>query len=400
MNNFEHKLMDDNITRANLDKVIEFLQQDPIPILTNASPKIKEVEDAWSKWLGVKYSLFVSSGTAANQLTMLALKQKFPNGGSILAPTITWVSDSASVLQAGFEPIFIDADIKNLGMDLNHIKKKVRKDTIAIFLTHALGFNGLSDELLDFCGSNNILLIEDCCEGYPVIFKGRKTGTFGFASNFSMFHAHHASAIEAGMICTNDYNLYQYLRALRSHGMLREMTDENYKQEIISQNPNLNKDFIFLAPSGNYRNTAIGATLLLDQILDLDLNGEKRAANFVHFLSRLDKNKYFTDFNMDGQNNYGFVVVLKDGTVKKRNAVEKYLSNNSIEYRRGCSGGGNQTLQPYLVPYKERGLVSFNEDEFPNSNYITQFSWYLGNNPRLKFEKIDKIVEILNSIPI
>ena len=65
--------MDDNITRADANEVVDFLQQDPIPKLTNG-PKVKKFEEEWSKWLGVKHSLMVSSGSAANELTMLALK--------------------------------------------------------------------------------------------------------------------------------------------------------------------------------------------------------------------------------------------------------------------------------------------------------------------------------------
>ena len=69
-------LMSDNIDRADVDCLIEFLQQEPVPRLTNG-PKVMEFEKAWSEWLGTKHSVFVNSGTAANELSMLALKNLY-----------------------------------------------------------------------------------------------------------------------------------------------------------------------------------------------------------------------------------------------------------------------------------------------------------------------------------
>ena len=105
-------------------------------------------------------------------------------------------------------------------------------NTKAIFLTHVLGINAITKELLEICEKNNILLIEDVCESHGTTFQGCKVGNFGFASNFSFYFAHHMSTIEGGMICTNDEYFYQVCRALRSHGMMREMTDNNLKQQI------------------------------------------------------------------------------------------------------------------------------------------------------------------------
>ena len=106
-------LMSDNIDRDDINHLVEFLQQDPIPRLTNGE-KVIEFEKAWSEWLGVKHSIFVNSGTSANELTMLALKYMYPDGGEIIMPPLTWISDINSVLFAGFDPVFVDINLKNL----------------------------------------------------------------------------------------------------------------------------------------------------------------------------------------------------------------------------------------------------------------------------------------------
>ena len=105
-------LMSDNIDREDVDCLIEFLKQEPIPRLTNG-PKVIEFEEKWSKWLGVEHSVLVNSGTAANELTMLALKYKYPEGGEIIVPPLTWISDINSVLFAEVNPVFVDINLNN-----------------------------------------------------------------------------------------------------------------------------------------------------------------------------------------------------------------------------------------------------------------------------------------------
>jgi CDP-6-deoxy-D-xylo-4-hexulose-3-dehydrase len=391
MDKFFIPLMDDNITRDDTNSVIEFLQQDPIPKLTNG-PKIKELESKWSKWLGVKHSLMVNSGTAANELTMLALTHMFDDG-EIIVPPLTWVSDISSVLFAKFDPVFVDINHKNLSFDINKLKNSITDKTRAIFITHVLGLNGLTDELINLCKEKNILLIEDVCESHGATFKDKKCGSIGFASNFSFYFAHHMSTIEGGMICTNDNKFYQICRALRSHGMVREMTDESYKNQIIKDNLDLNPDFIFLGPAHNFRSTEINAVIGLNQLPRLDNNNKVRTSNFNHFINNLNPKKYITDLEIEGQCNYAFITILKEPSFEKRNLVEKILKENNIEFRRGLSGGGNQLRQPYIKKH-----YNINYDNFKNVEHIHNFSWYIGNYPSLPKNKIDKLLELLNSI--
>ena len=154
-------LMRNNILREDLDAVIEHLKQDD-PILTNGA-NVRTFEAEWSKWLGVKYSVFVNSGSSANLLTLAILKIRHPEGGEVIVPPLTWVSDIASVLQNGFKPVFADIDPHTLGMDPVQILSKINNKTRAVFLTHVQGFNGLTDDLLDELKRRNIPLIEDVC---------------------------------------------------------------------------------------------------------------------------------------------------------------------------------------------------------------------------------------------
>ena len=143
----KYPLMRNNILREDLDVVIKHLKQDD-PILTNG-PNVLAFEEEWSAWLGVKYSVFVNSGSSANLLTMSILKILKGNG-EVVVPSLTWVSDISSVLQNDLKPVFVDINPKNLCMSEKDIISRINKKTIAVFLSHIQGFNGLSSNILKF----------------------------------------------------------------------------------------------------------------------------------------------------------------------------------------------------------------------------------------------------------
>lgn len=383
-------LMKNNITREDLDSVIRFLSGDP---KLTQSQNVAEFEREWSRWLGVRHSVFVNSGASANFATIFALKYLY-GGGEIIVPSITWVSDIASVVLAGFKPVFVDCDPKNLAMNDSEVISKITDDTRAVFLTHVLGFNGLTQRLLSALNEKNIPLIEDVCESHGATFGGKKLGTFGLASNFSFYYGHHMSTIEGGMICTDNDEFYQVARMLRSHGMVRESTDEALKNEYSRKYPELNPDFIFAYPGFNIRSSEINAVIGRSALKRLDESNRKRSRNFRLFLNNLDKSKYRTDFDLKGSVNYALVVILKNEDPELSEKLEKTLKNANVEFRRGTSGGGNQLMQPYIRPFAgDNGYKNF-----PQANHIHYYGYYIGNYPSLETDKITALCELLNGI--
>ena len=389
--NFVWPLMVNNVNRSDLDLLIEYLKQDD-PRLTHG-PSVAAFEEAWSEWLGVKHSVMLNSGASANDLTMLALREMF-GAGEVIVPPLTWVSDIASVIHAGHKPVFVDINPKSLAMDTAKVLAAITPKTKAVFLTHVLGFNGLTDELIDELERLNILLVEDVCESHGATHNGKKVGTFGWASNFSFYFAHHMTTIEGGMISTNDSELYEISRMLRSHGMLRENLNVETRQKYLSEFPELNPDFIFTAASHNMRPTELNGILGLNQLRRLDSNVESRTRNFNHFLSILDSEIFRTDFETEGSSNYAFTLVLKAADFSLRDKVEMALKEAAIEFRRGLSGGGNQLRQPYLK--NVQGLP--NASEMTETEHVHHYSWYIGNYPELKLEQIDWLGSVLNGI--
>lgn len=383
-------LMRSNFSRSDLDKVIEHLSQDD-PILTNGS-NCKLFEDEWNQWLGSRYSVFVNSGSSANLLSMMVLKLLNPDGGEIIVPPLTWSSDVASVLHVGFEPVFVDIDAKSLAMDTAGIINSVTKNTKGVFLTHAQGFDGLTDELLEFLAERKIPLIEDVCESHGATHNGRKVGTFGLMSNFSFYYAHHMSTIEGGMVCTDNEEIYEKLRMLRAHGMVREASLDKTQQEYKAKYPDLNEKFIFAYAGYNMRNNEIGGILGREQLKRLDKNNKIRCENLVRFLDGINQEIFQTDFKLEGASNYAFNLVLKkeDNVLMEKLMTE--LTASGVEFRRGSAGGGNQARQPYLEGLIDDKLKS----NLPITDHIHFYGMYIGNFPDLKKHEVDEIVSIIN----
>ena len=383
-------LMRNNFDRSDLAAVTEYLKQDD-PILTH-SKNVAAFEQEWSAWLDVKHSVMVNSGASANLLTMTALRE-LRGPGEVIVPPLTWVSDIASVLQCGLKPVFVDIAPRTLGMDTEQVLNAVTKETRAVFLTHILGYNALTRHMVDELAKRNVPLVEDACESHGATFEGRRVGSIGWMSNFSFYYAHHMSTIEGGMISTNDSDLYQTIRMLRSHGMVRESTSPEMRSSFREKYPDLNPDFIFAFPAFNVRPTEIGGILGRSQLKRLDANNLLRTKNLNMFLSRLDSAKYQTDFAVEGSSNYAFTVVLREPNTALWSRVETALRSHGVEFRRGLSGGGNQLRQPYL-----RRLFGELYKNFPICDHVHFFGCYIGNYPSLEPEKIVRLCELLNGI--
>jgi CDP-6-deoxy-D-xylo-4-hexulose-3-dehydrase len=384
--------MRNNIAREDLDAVIEHLKQED-PILTHGA-NVRAFEAEWSKWLGVKHSVFVNSGASANLLTMAILKVRHPEGGEVIVPPLTWISDVASVVQNGFKPVFVDIDRASLGMDARQVIAAINDRTRAVFLTHVQGFDGLTDEMIAECKRRGIPLIEDVCESHGATHNGRRAGSFGWISNFSYYYAHHMSTIEGGMICTDDDLVYEQARMFRSHGMVREVTDAGLRDQYKRDNPELNPDFIFAFPAYNARNTEIGGIMGRSQLKRLDRMVVRRNENLRRFLDKIDRKKYRTDFKMEGCSNYAFNLILNDADDVLVERLMKKMRESGVEFRRGSAGGGNQMRQPYLKGIVPDGLWR----KFPEVEHVHFYGFYIGNFPDLRDEEVDEICAIVNSV--
>ena len=140
----------------------------------------------------------------------------------------------------------------------------------------------------------------------------------------------------------------------------------------------------------NVRNNEIGALIGLSQLKRLDEMIEKRNRNFSYFVERLP-NWAYKDFDLKGQSNYAFNIILKDADDELMERLENTLRANEIEYRRGSAGGGNQLRQPYVRSIDKFKKID-SKEAAPVTDHIHFYGLYLGNYPNLEKEEIDEIL--------
>ena len=391
MKKFNWPLINDNITQDDKNALIDFLN---VPnVRFTQGEKVREFENSWSEWLGSKHSTFVNSGASAN-FVMSAIIKQTRGVGEVIVPPLSWISDVSPLIQMGMTPVFVDVSPTNLSISAKKIAEAITPQTKAIILVHALGFNALSNEILKLVSDHDILLIEDCCEAHGATFKGNKVGTIGHMSNFSYYFGHHMTSVEGGMVSTNDINFHELTKMYRSHGMIRDASVEIKKQYHIKY-PTLNPLFTFAVPGFNVRNTEMNAVIAINQLKRLDDNIKVRQKNFNIWLDNLDTNKFWTNYEREGNSNYSLPLILHDCSSSLLELVHETFYKNGIEYRTGTVGGGSQVRQPYLNEGVENYRVVGNLEV---TNHIHDFGLYVGNHTDISEAMIVDLCKKLNSL--
>ena len=274
-------LMEETITFKDRLKMAAFLLTSSR--LTNG-PKVRQFEKKWAEWLGVDYSLYVSSGSTANSLLIASIKELcgLKDGDKVLVPATTWVTNVGPVIQNGLQPIFCDINLNNFSFDIEDLKYVATQhpDIKVVFVTHLIGLSSDVERIEDIFP--NALILEDVCESHGVEGPmGNKRGTLSTGSTFSFYFGHHITTVEGGMVSTNNPDLYDLMRMKRSHGMARE-SDLN-REKYVEENPDIDPAFLFMTDGYNFRNHEICAVLGLSQLKKLDKNIEIRKHNYRRY---------------------------------------------------------------------------------------------------------------------
>lgn len=388
VNKLNWPLMKDCITVEDKSAMIEFIEN--AGRFTNG-PMVKKFEKEWSKWLGCKYSIYVSSGSTANTLLVAAMKEKygFSNNDKVVVPCMTWVTNISPVMQLGFKPIFCDIDSSTFSFNINSLKKIAieHPDIKAVFVSHLFGISADIDQYKEILP--NAVFIEDVCESHGATYKGKKCGTLSLGSTFSFYFGHHMTTVEGGFVCTDDDELYNIMKMKRSHGMAREALPEKYKQ-YQKENPDIHPMFMFMTDGYNLRSMEINAVLGSSQLKRLNDNNAKRKINFSKFIDIINKhpNHFYNEYKIEGNSSFCLPFICKSKEIKI--SLEKYLDNNGVETRPLCSG--NLLRQPFLRQVE--GIP--NPSEFPVVELLHEQGFFIGNNhmiENVEFEILDKLID-------
>jgi UDP-4-amino-4,6-dideoxy-N-acetyl-beta-L-altrosamine transaminase len=222
-----------HITDDDIQSVVEVLTSD---FLTQG-PKILEFEEAFSDYVGAKYAVAVSNGTAALHLANLVLEVK-PEHKIITTP-ITFAATANSVLYCGAEVDFVDIDPDTYLLDLSKLATKLKSAPQGTYAgVIVVDFTGLpvnTEKVRELADEYGLWVIEDACHAPGGYFVDSKNDKIKCGSNvytdltcFSFHPVKHIATGEGGMITTNDKGLHKRLMKLRTHGITKENMQENH----------------------------------------------------------------------------------------------------------------------------------------------------------------------------
>lgn len=336
-------------------------------------PKCYEFEQAWSKWQGRKYSLFVSSGSTANTLLLDAVRDLYFSKKTklkIMCPAVNWATNISTFKQQGHDLFFYDIDYDSYSPTYASLKRyyEVGIKPDVVYVTHIMGFANDLSQIKKFWP--NAIILEDCCESHGALNRNKqKVGNEGLGSTFSFYFGHHMTTIEGGMVCTNDEDLYNLMRAKRSHGMSREMIGP-YRELEERMSPDIDPAFLFPTEGYNFRNTELGAVLGLTQLKKLDKFIAKRNENYNFFLACLVGHPWVKSLPVPTGNS-AMTLPFHCKSPETKQILKDRLNFLGIETRPFLVG--NLLKQPFMNDYKQQPYL-------PNSEEIHTHAFYIGNN--------------------
>jgi CDP-4-dehydro-6-deoxyglucose reductase, E1 len=346
---------------------------------------VRRLEDRWSEWVGAAGSVMVSSGTAANLALAIALSLRAGRKLRVGAPAVTWPTTITPFILLGHEVVLFDIDPKTLGVSSSQVCVAMREGEIdVLFVVHLLGFNALTSEMISTAEECGVLIIEDCCEATGTCHDGQRAGTLGLAGTYSYYFGHHMSSIEGGMISSNDLELLDRLRMIRSHGMARE---SSRFREFERMYPSIDGRFLFPEIGLNLRSTDLNATLALEQLGRIDPMIAKRNENALRFFENMPEWIY-SDFQTEGMSSFALPVLPKCQcglTVAKRIAESLGIETRPIV-------AGNLLRQPFAR--ESRSLRPFAETFW--ADIVHERGFYLGNGAHVSEEMIRELSTQLN----
>ena len=241
---FKYPLAGETISKNDIDKLRDWLANYPKLTMGQLT---KTFESKWSEFIGTNRSIFVNSGSSANLL--MTYLGKLNRGDKVIVPSCGWATTISPIIQLGLTPVMVNANRYNYGVDIKEIEKLCDKENIkGMIFVHPLGVPCDKDEMLYLKSQYDFFLMEDCCASVGAKFAdGHPIGTVGDVSSFSFYFGHQLSTIEGGFVNTNNEEMYQRMLMLRSHGWVKDISDDYYEYNFKKWNiDNENGPFNFI----------------------------------------------------------------------------------------------------------------------------------------------------------
>ena len=344
----------------------------------STGPKCEELEKMFVDMFHVNYAVSMSNCTDALHLCCLVSGVK--PGDEVICPSLTFAASANCIRYAGATPVFCDiVGPEHINIDPKEIEKKITDKTKAILVVHMAGFPCKMDEIMAIAQKHNLKVIEDACHGPLSEYKGKKLGTIGDCAAFSFFSNKNISTGEGGMFISNNKEMADKARLLRSHGM----TTMSYQRAGGHATA---YDIVELGY--NFRLDDIHAAIAIEQLKKLPGDLEQRIAvrkRYVELLSKVENIIIPFADNTEFTSNYIMPIVITKGIVEDRDAIRNKIHEAGVQ-----TSVHYPAIHRFSI-YKEYGAV------LPQTEYVTDHEITLPMYAALTMEDVEYIVKVVDT---
>ena len=351
---------------------------------------VKRFENNFGKFINRKFCVMVSSGSAANLLSIASLfytkKPMLKTGDEVIVPAVSWSTTYFPLQQFGLRLKFVDIDLRTLNYDLNALNEAVSNNTKMIVAVNLLGNPNDFDKIKNIIENKNIIIFEDNCESLGAEFKNKQAGTFSLLGTFSTYFSHHISTMEGGFVTTDNEELYHILLSIRAHGWTRNLPKKNF---VANKSDNwFEESFRFVLPGYNVRPVEMSGAIGLKQLEKLPSFLKKRRENASLFVSLFKDHPDFLIQKEIGKSSwFGFSLIIKPGSTKNRKDVIEILEKNKVEYRPIVTGN---FVRNDVLKYFNYTI----HNKLKNADHLHDNGFFVGNN----HEDLSKNIKFLKKI--
>ena len=356
--------------------------------------KVKSFEEQFSKYIGCKNGIMVNSGSSANLLALSILsnpatENSIKRDSQIITPAITWATTVSPIINVGCTPMFVDVDLDTLCVNTEEIKDAINSKTACLLPVHLMGNPCNMQEISKISKEHDLYLVEDACEAHGATFDDKKVGSFGDLGTFSFFMSHHISTIEGGMIVTNNEELAEMGKTLRTFGWTRDLKNKN---KINSEYPEIDPRFLFVNTGYNFRPTEIQGAFGRNQLPKLEPLIKIRRENALFWNDELSKYSEYLILpkrNLENHVYFGYAITIKKNSPFSREKLTKFLESKGIETRPIMSGNYIEQPAAKLINYQKHG-------ELNNAKLIMRNSFFIGNHHKVTQKERELVVNSFN----
>ncbi len=334
-----------------INAVIKVLKNNSLSLTDGKNVKI--LEKKVSKLFGKKYGLMVNSGSSANLLGLASFN--FKKGSEIITPTLTFSTTVAPIYQLGLIPHFIGVEPNKFVADYKEIEKCINKKTVAIMIPNLLGNIANWKKISEIAKKYKLKVIEDSADTIGYTLNKKTKGTYSDIVTNSFYASHIINgAGTGGIVCFNNYKLYQKAKLLRGWGRssatLNESESINKRFNVKISGIDYDAKYVFSEMGYNFLPSEISATFALEQLKKLKKNIFVRNRNFSNLISYFQQHKNI--FHLPEQYKgvktpwLAFPLVIKKNSLFNRKKLQIYLEKNNIQTRTIFTG--NILRQPVM----------------------------------------------------